>query len=54
MGLGGFTAPTTLVETAVLMLLLCLVALIPVMMALAGSNSAPRPTPCTSAPPATR
>ena len=36
MGLGGFTAPTTLVETAVLLLLLCLVALIPVMMALAG------------------
>ncbi|HJW47616.1 MAG TPA: diguanylate cyclase, partial [Lysobacter sp.] len=35
-GLGSFTAPTTLVETAVLLLLLCLVALIPVMMALAG------------------
>jgi diguanylate cyclase (GGDEF)-like protein len=36
MGLGGFTAPKTLVETAVLLLLLCLVAVIPVMMALAG------------------
>ncbi|MFC5569743.1 putative bifunctional diguanylate cyclase/phosphodiesterase [Lysobacter yangpyeongensis] len=36
MGLGGFTAPRTLLETAVLLLLLCLVAVIPVMMALAG------------------
>ena len=36
MGLAGFTAPRTLVETAVLLLLLCLVAVIPVMMALAG------------------
>ena len=36
LGLGGFTAPTNLVETAVLLLLLCLVATIPVMMALGG------------------
>jgi diguanylate cyclase (GGDEF)-like protein len=36
MGLGGFTAPRTLLETTVLLLLLCLVAVIPVMMALAG------------------
>ncbi len=36
MGMGGFTAPRTLLETTVLLLLLCLVAIIPVMMALAG------------------
>ncbi|WP_460732295.1 putative bifunctional diguanylate cyclase/phosphodiesterase [Lysobacter tyrosinilyticus] len=36
LGLGGFTAPRTLLETTVLLLLLCLVAVIPVMMALAG------------------
>ncbi len=36
LGVGGFTAPKSLVETAVLLLLLCLVAVIPVMMALAG------------------
>lgn len=36
MGLGGFIAPRTLLETMVLLLLLCLVAVIPVMMALAG------------------
>ena len=36
MGLGGFTAPRTLLESMVLLLLLCLVAVIPVMMALAG------------------
>jgi diguanylate cyclase (GGDEF)-like protein len=35
-GLGGFVAPITLVDTTVLLLLLCLVAIIPVMMALAG------------------
>lgn len=36
MGLGGFHAPTSMLETAVLLVLLCLVALIPVLMALAG------------------
>ena len=36
MGLGGFIAPRTLLESMVLLLLLCLVAVIPVMMALAG------------------
>ncbi|KQY51023.1 EAL domain-containing protein [Lysobacter sp. Root494] len=36
LGLGGFTAPRTLLEATVLLLLLFLVAIIPVMMALAG------------------
>jgi diguanylate cyclase (GGDEF)-like protein len=36
LGLGGFIAPKTLTESAILLLLLCLVAVIPVMMALAG------------------
>ena len=36
LGLGGFTAPKTLLEATVLLLLLVLVAVIPVMMALAG------------------
>ncbi|HEV8695905.1 MAG TPA: diguanylate cyclase, partial [Lysobacter sp.] len=36
MGLAGFTAPRTLLESMVLLLLLCLVAVIPAMMALAG------------------
>lgn len=36
LGLGGFIAPRTLVETTILLLLLSLVAVIPVMMALAG------------------
>ncbi|QNP41210.1 putative bifunctional diguanylate cyclase/phosphodiesterase [Lysobacter solisilvae (ex Woo and Kim 2020)] len=36
MGLAGFVAPRTLLETTVLLLLLCLIAVIPVMMALAG------------------
>lgn len=36
LGLGGFTAPKTLLEATVLLLLLFLVAIIPVMMALAG------------------
>ena len=36
MGLGGFAAPKTLLEATILLLLLCLVAVIPVMMALAG------------------
>lgn len=36
MGLGGFHAPTSMLETAVLLMLLCLIALIPVLMALAG------------------
>jgi integral membrane sensor domain MASE1 len=35
-GLGGFVAPKTLVDTTVLLMLLCLIAIIPVMMALAG------------------
>ncbi|GAB3377948.1 putative bifunctional diguanylate cyclase/phosphodiesterase [Lysobacter fragariae] len=36
MGLGGFQAPSSLLDTTVLLLLLCLVAIIPVMMALTG------------------
>ncbi|QSX78428.1 putative bifunctional diguanylate cyclase/phosphodiesterase [Agrilutibacter solisilvae] len=35
-GLGGFVAPASLIDTTVLLMLLCLVAIIPVMMALAG------------------